>query len=162
MPEKVRCDAATKTVRLTMAKDHELKVGDRVRMFVEDRKVEQEVAAIIDAKSFEISGISNDPEHIFVYGKEVNDFLSVEYDRIFTTGISAIQQLSKEVDKLKVTAARVVELEQKAAKVDTLENELTELKKVVARLVEGQKGNRPVAAVPAVPAAPGASIEVNR
>jgi hypothetical protein len=35
-----------------------------------------------------------------VYGKEVDDFNTVDYDRIFTIGISAIQELSKKVDAL--------------------------------------------------------------
>ena len=103
-----------------------------------------------------VVGMTNAPKQLFVYGKQVDDFLSVDYNRIFTSGIGAIQELAKQVETLKATAARVAELELKAARVDGLEREMTELKRAVARLAEAQKGNRPVAAAP-LPEAPASS-----
>ena len=38
---------------------------------------------------------------VFVYGKKVNDVRSVDYQQIFSLGISAVQQLSKQADELK-------------------------------------------------------------
>ena len=44
------------------------------------------------------AGISSEP--VFVYGSRVDDFRSVDYDKVFTVGIGAIQQLSKQVADL--------------------------------------------------------------
>ena len=57
-----------------------------------------------------------DPKRVFVYGKEVADFLAVDYNRIFSTGISAMQELSKQVQALRKSEARVAELEQKVSR----------------------------------------------
>jgi len=36
----------------------------------------------------------------FVYGKEINDFHTVNYDRVFTLSVYAIQELSRKVEAL--------------------------------------------------------------
>ena len=57
---------------------------------------------------------------LFVYGKRVDDFLAVDYDRIFTLSVGALQELSKQVqeqgDALRKSESRIRELEQKAAR----------------------------------------------
>lgn len=113
--------------------------------------------------TFEVKTGKAAPPWVFVYGKEVADFLSVHYDRIFTTGISAIQELSRQADQqaeiLRRSEARVAELEQKASKLAELEQkvsklaglegELAEMKKLLARLSEPRKETCPAAEVPA-------------
>jgi DNA repair ATPase RecN len=53
----------------------------------------------------------------------------VNYDRIFTTGISAIQELHKIVQS---NDEKISALEQKASKVEALEREVAALKKQLA------------------------------
>lgn len=85
---------------ITTKKPHELKANDVVRLITatkDDYKVEK----VIDKHRFEVSGLSAKNDGVFVYGKKVDDFKVVNYDRIFTTGIGAIQELSKQVEALK-------------------------------------------------------------
>lgn len=155
LPAALKFDREQQTLRITMTNAHDLKAGDWVKLITEQNQLQLQVSAVPNATNF-VVGMTNAPKQLFVYGKQVDDFLSVDYNRIFTSGIGAIQELSKQVETLKATAARIAELELKAARVDALEREMTELKRVVARLAEAQKGNRPVAAGP-LPEAPAAS-----
>ena len=45
---------------------------------------------------------------VFVYGKYVTDYLTLDYDRLFTTGIGAIQELAQQ---LEAKETRISELE---------------------------------------------------
>ena len=54
-------------------------------------------------------------------GKLVDDFMVVDYNRIFTLGLSATQELSKQVDALKAENA-------------LLREELAEIKAAIKRL----------------------------
>ena len=103
------------TLRIDMAKDIALVKGDKVRFYVKDKMHESEVADIIlpgnetEGLSFTINNWKNgDVQEVFVYGKEVNDFRAVDYDRIFTLNVSATQELIKRNEDL---TKRVIELE---------------------------------------------------
>lgn len=86
------------TVKLT--KKHGLKVGDEVKIITEKGELISNVALTNDSESF-VCRIENEPTQVFVYGKKVDDFRAVDYDQIFSIGIGAIQELSKENDQLK-------------------------------------------------------------
>jgi hypothetical protein len=85
-------------------------------------QIETEVVNIISEYSFAIE-TDKTPESIFVYGKKVDDFRAVNYDYIFSTGIGAIQELSKQNEELKMIN---VELKNKnneiEARLEKLEN----------------------------------------
>ncbi|MBI5219967.1 MAG: tail fiber domain-containing protein [Bacteroidia bacterium] len=85
-----------------LSKPHQLAVNDTVRIYLENAVKEAVVSEVISDKKFVLKNWNSDTEKIFVYGKKVSDFRAVDYDRIFTTGIGAIQELSKEVELLKV------------------------------------------------------------
>ena len=108
-------DAAENTLALTMPKDHALKVGDKVRLHLDGRRLDLAVSAVPGARDFVVRGCDKEPLKVFVYGKQVNDFRSVDYDRIFTTGIGAIQELDRQ---LKEKDAKIAELEAKFATLD--------------------------------------------
>ncbi len=61
---------------------------------------------------------------MFVYGREVNDFRTVDYDAIAMLNVSATQELHRlvqsqaaEIAALKQQTARIAELEQKMAQI---------------------------------------------
>lgn len=86
---------------ITVSKTHELEMGDHVRLITSEGQQEYEVLKVEDAYTFEVSGLPADTEKLFVYGKEVDDIHTVDYDMLFTTGLGAIQELSRELDALK-------------------------------------------------------------
>ena len=48
-------------------------------------------------------------ENVFVYGKKVNDLLTVDYDALTTLNISATQQLNNEIEALKAVNKKLEE-----------------------------------------------------
>lgn len=90
-------------LHISMSKEYDLQKGDLVKFHSEDGKEHR--LNVINAKGTQYSfALTEEAKNIsgklFVYGKEVDDFNTVDYDRIFTIGISAIQELSKKVDAL--------------------------------------------------------------
>lgn len=41
-------------------------------------------------------------ENLFVYGKKVTDFRAIDFDQITALSVGSIQELSKQVEKLKL------------------------------------------------------------
>ncbi len=101
--KKIETRSDGKTI-ITTPKPHELKVNDKVRL-ITATKDDYTVENVIDEHRFEVKGLPANTKDVFVYGKKVDDFNVVNYDRIFTTGIGAIQELSKQIDLLKAENA---------------------------------------------------------
>jgi hypothetical protein len=118
----------------------DLKVGERVRLIAEKAEGIHEVIEMRDGAfrtAFQPAG-----ENIFVYGREVKDFRSVDYEAIAMLNVSATQELAKRLEKLEARESHVAELERKAGRVATLEREVADLKKMVAQLAEVGKGSK--------------------
>jgi hypothetical protein len=132
-------------LHVTLAKPHGFAPGNRVRLFDDKGMLETKVVAVANPNQFTVSS-TRATSALFVYGREVNDFLAVDYDRLFTTGLGAIQALSKTVDQqaqaLRESQARVAELEQKVSRLAGMEGELTEIRKLLARLTAPRTGER--------------------
>lgn len=108
-------------LHLTLEKPHDLKVGDKVRIMAGDHQEDLPVTAVASATGFSLGNWNHDaPDKVFVYGREVNDFHSVDYDHLFTLNISATQELARRVEEL--------EKENAAAKAENAE---------LRRLIEG-------------------------
>jgi hypothetical protein len=90
--------AGANTLSLTLGKDHDLKVGDRVRLHVDGSRLDLQVREVPSARQFVVENCARAPEIVLVYGKQVNDFRTVDYDRIFTTAVGALQELKQEKD----------------------------------------------------------------
>jgi hypothetical protein len=131
--------AAAKTLTLTLTNEHKLRVGDRVRFYDDTTSFERTVGATPSERTFVLADCEKAPVAIFVFGREVPDFRAVNYDRVFTTGISAIQELARQVQALKESHARIAALEEKAAEASLLHAEFAELKRVVAQLAKQNK-----------------------
>jgi hypothetical protein len=107
--------AKTKDGWVMLATD--LKVGDKVRLLADKESPVEEVLEV-RVGAFRTAFISKDAD-VFVYGREVDDLRSVDYDAIAMLNVSATQELAKELeDKDAVIAAleaRLSALEQRAS-----------------------------------------------
>ena len=158
-----RHDPTAKTLSVTLAKEHGLKAGDRVRLHVDGSRMDVKVGEILSAREFVVGPCERAPQKVLIYGREVSDFRSVDYDRIFSTGIGAIQELANKIQALESSQERIAQLEAKAVAtarehqqevaqlkreigllkdrsgtlvgLEALQAELADLKKVVARIV---------------------------
>ncbi|MFM8371074.1 MAG: tail fiber domain-containing protein, partial [Bacteroidota bacterium] len=82
--------------------------GDRVRIF--QNGGEQKEYDVVDTQgsSFTVKGWDaafNEVDKVFVYGKEVNDFCQVDYDKIHNLNVSATQELARRVAELEAANA---------------------------------------------------------
>jgi hypothetical protein len=101
MASKLEADLDKEQLSITIDKAHELQAGDLVRLIIDTKEVEKEVVQIIDSKTFVVKDWTETTEKLFVFGKEVDDFRSVDYDAVAMLGVSATQQLHKELQETK-------------------------------------------------------------
>ncbi len=87
--------AEMKNGRVTLT--NALKAGERVKLITKDKTEIFEVTAA-DATGFNVN-LEGDGK-VFVYGREVNDFRSVDYEALSTLNISATQELVKMINGL--------------------------------------------------------------
>jgi hypothetical protein len=127
-------DKGNKSMALTMEKAPGLKKGELIRIITDLGEIEGPVLSV-SSTNFVVGDVTlkEQPKFAFVFGKQVPDFLSVNYDRLFTSGIGAMQEMAK---KLEASETRVAQLEVKAHRVEKLEGELSELKQLVAKLAQ--------------------------
>jgi hypothetical protein len=86
-------------ISLFMSKEHGLAEGDLVRLIVPAGQQELYVASVQNSKSFVLAGWEGTrPEWVFVFGKRVDDFLQVDYDRIHTLNVSATMELIRQLE----------------------------------------------------------------
>lgn len=88
-------DEKEKTLSIIMPEAHTLAAGEVVQIITEDGSKTITVAAVPTSNSFVADKFEKEPQRVFVYGRQVEDFLTVNYDQIFSTGIGAIQELNK-------------------------------------------------------------------
>ena len=84
-------------------------------------------------------------KQVFVFGKQVPDCRTLDYDDIAMLNVSATQELAKRVEKLEARESHLAKLEQKAARVGALEREVADLKKMVTQLAEAGKAPKQTA-----------------
>jgi hypothetical protein len=102
-------DENTGHLEIVMDMKHNLLPGDEVRLIGEIGQEDHHVIAVADEYSFTVlSDVSQD--HVFVFGKKIDDFRQVDYTAISMLGISATQQLSKENQQLREEVAQIKKL----------------------------------------------------
>jgi hypothetical protein len=84
---------------ITTASPHDFATGDLVKLIIENTSEKQLIVNVIDAKTFSVEEAIN--EKVFVYGKSVNDLLTVDYDAVAMLNVSATQELAKQIEQLK-------------------------------------------------------------
>jgi hypothetical protein len=103
-----------------------LSKGDRVKLIFENNEVISKVT-YADKNTFKIDAESSG--NVFVYGREVDDFRTVDYDAISMLNVSATQELFKRVTALenenKTLKENNTELMGLKSKIETLERSVS-------------------------------------
>jgi Chaperone of endosialidase len=87
------------TIRLKKA--HGLKDGETVRLITQNKNQELNVVAhVVDDEAFTVETKEPLSDKVFVYGKECTDLKAVDYDAISMLNVSATQELAKKVETL--------------------------------------------------------------
>lgn len=125
-------------VIVRFAAGHGFQKDESLNLELDGRSQQIQVLNVPDEKSFEFkAGLTSVPKQVRVVGREVNDFQSVDYQQIYMTAVSALQEVDRRLQLVEQREAKVMELERKAARVDTLERDFAELRKLVAVLQAG-------------------------
>ena len=94
--------------------ENSCKVGDKIQLMYEDSS--KEIVEVIACHETKIVTDSKRKGKVFVYGNEVDDYKSVDYDAISMLNVSATQELHKIIKKLSK------KIEDLTNKVNSLEN----------------------------------------
>jgi hypothetical protein len=100
--------------------DHNVKTGDKVQLITDEGKSLHKVQKTKEG-SFQVDG--SHEGNVFVYGRQVEDFHTVDYQALTTLNISATQALYREKETLKT-------------RVDSLSKQLESLKNKVEKLTK--------------------------
>jgi hypothetical protein len=111
-----------------------LKKGERVRLIGEKQEGIHEVLEVAEGRFR--TAFAADGGQVFVYGREVNDALSVDYEAISMLNVSATQELAKRLEKLEAREPQAATLDQKNAEVKALQDENAALR---SRLAQQEK-----------------------
>ncbi|SFC82217.1 Chaperone of endosialidase [Flexibacter flexilis DSM 6793] len=108
LSKTVQYDPQTRRLTVTLAKTPELNAGDKVKLITQEGGEQMATVAEVNGNSFVVKDWEKAVNQIFVYGKEVNDFRIVDYDRLSVLNVAAVQELAKVKDQ---QAAKIQELE---------------------------------------------------
>ena len=123
----VQFDRESQSLLVQLGQDHGLRPGEVVRLIMGSEQVEKEVLVVPDSESFKVGEWEHSVEEIFVYGREVKDLRTVDYDHVFLTGIAALQEVNHKLDQTNI------ELQESNKK---LESDVVSLKEENSRLTE--------------------------
>lgn len=116
---EVDYDAKEGQVTVGLKKSHELAAGDWVRIQTDKETIETQILDVPSPKSLTIA-VNHPVKEAFVYGHRVDDLRAVNYDRVFTTGIGAMQEMSRQLD---AKETRIADLEERLTKLEKLVSE---------------------------------------
>ena len=100
LADQVVFEETSKHLTIIMSKNYDIKIGETIEFILEKEGKVQGVVASVSGNSFTVKNWQYPTDKIFVFGREVKDFRSVDYEAISMLGISAIQQLAKENELL--------------------------------------------------------------
>jgi hypothetical protein len=124
MAELVSYDSAAHTLTVHTRQPHGFAATENIKVITAQEEHKVRVGTLIDAHTFRLKGWQKATSELFVFGKSVSDFRTVDYNRLFTMGISAIQELSR----------RVEQLEKENTQLKAQNNELSQMKSDIATL----------------------------
>ena len=109
--------------------ENSLSKGDRVRLIFENK---EEIANVISANSNSFEVDLEESGKVFVYGREVDDFRTVDYQAVSMLNVSATQELLKRVEALENENAQLKEANSNFAH---LQGEVETLKRSILMLI---------------------------
>ena len=111
-------------------------VGERVKLIFGDK---QEIAAVtaVSEKGFQ-TNLAAETGQVFVFGREVSDFRTVDYEAISMLNVSATQALVKQVTELQ---QQKTALENRLSRQEGKLNKLQEQMTALEAFVKGKPGN---------------------
>jgi hypothetical protein len=90
-------------LKISTEKPHDFAKGDVVKFFAQGKKeIISTVESITDSHTFTVKGWTEATENVFIYGKKINDFRAIDFDQITALSVGAIQELSKQMEMLKL------------------------------------------------------------
>jgi hypothetical protein len=117
-------------LQVTMDKPHDFKKGEIIKFFVGGKKeIIMTVESIDNPQAFSVKGWNESTNNLFIYGKKVTDFRAIDFDQITALSVAAIQELSKQIERLKIENA---DLKKTLSK--KIENNQLELEKRLLKL----------------------------
>lgn len=88
-------------LNITTEQPHGFQKGDEVKFYAEGKKeIIKTIEEVKSPNEFTIKGWDVPTDNLFVYGKKVTDFRAIDFDQITALSVGAIQELSKQVEKL--------------------------------------------------------------
>jgi hypothetical protein len=103
--------------------NHHVKQGERVKIILEDKE-QMVLVNRITEDGFFIDNATLASGKVFVYGREVDDFHSVDYEALTTLNISATQALLKQINELES------QTKHQQAQLNQLNNRMSSLEKL--------------------------------
>ncbi|NEO93096.1 MAG: tail fiber domain-containing protein [Moorea sp. SIO3G5] len=109
---------------ITLGKPHYLKVGDIIQIHTKDQMIKKTIVAVESDNVFCLDDWESEPDELFVYGKQVDDYRTVDYDSIFTLAVSALQEQHRIIQSQQETIAKITgNLQQVMQRLEVLEND---------------------------------------
>jgi hypothetical protein len=136
MATAVAHDAASGTLRITTKKEHGFKVGDKVDLYTDDTPYREiAVKSVATPREFTVA-CEKPAKKVFVYGKQVKDFRTVDYDAVAMLNVSATQELARRLESkdAEITSLKK-QLAELGAKAQAGKDRLASLEKLVHGLV---------------------------
>lgn len=136
LTDHVAYDEETGILQLTTEKAHNFAEGDLIRLIVKDEQKEIEVIEVFDAHTFKVK-MERAYEKVFVYGKKVDDFHTVDYEAIAMLNVSATQALADKVEALEKQNAQLKSILEKISNENTtLKVQCAEIQQLKAQFKE--------------------------
>jgi 3-methyladenine DNA glycosylase Mpg len=112
-PIAVKFDSTKKSMLLNFSKAHNSIKGDLLRIYVFDKLHEVTVKDILSSSALtvDISDILDSTAYakdIFVFGKKVNDYHTVDYDAVSMLNVSATQELYRQLEQQKEESKKAI------------------------------------------------------
>jgi hypothetical protein len=98
-------------LNITTEQPHGFQKGDEVKFYAEGKKeIIKTIEEVKSPNEFTLKGWDAPTDNLFVYGKKVADFRAIDFDQITALSVGAIQELSKQIQKLQLENAELNKL----------------------------------------------------
>ena len=133
-PISVRVDSVNNSMALHFSKPHGLNKGDLLKIYVFDKLHEVTVKDIPSPETLAFNlneklDLSPSPKDIFVFGKMVNDYHTVDYEAVSMLNVSATQEIYRQLLQQKKESKKMIndlkkQLEDQNQRIKKLEEKL--------------------------------------